>query len=240
MLKSVILIIVGVVSVFVLSFASPQSTSGAVRKLAWAALIATAVIIVYSGIENIRSNRDLQLVKREAGAIRRLDVAAVVTLAGNWKSTTPPDFSGYLRTGERGVNIRVELKTKDNAGMRWIEFTDSSPPRIVAGERNTWVLDYTSQASAGSWILGVSRDDLETCGNVVMRLYGIDHNATKDGVVTLNSLILNFFVNGVLAYRCEYHPALRMQLTPELGSPVRAELYGPVEMERIESPSPIL
>jgi hypothetical protein len=122
--------------------------------------------------------------------------------------------------------------------MRWVEFTDSSPPRIVAGERNSWVLDYTSDVSAGSWVLGVNRDDLQTCGTVVMRLYGIDYNATQDGVVTVNSLKLSFFVNGAPAYRCEYHPALRLQLTPELGSPVRIQLFGPIGIQRLESPIP--
>ncbi len=104
------------------------------------------------------------------------------------------------------------------------------------GERNSWVLDYTSQASVGSWVLGVNRNDLQTCGAVVMRLYGIDYNATQDGVVTVNSLTLNFYMNGIPAGRCEYHANLRVQLTQELGSPVRVELYGPVAIERPESP----
>ena len=62
---------------------------------------------------------------------------------------------------------------------------------------------------------------------VVMRLYGIDYNATQDGVVTVDSLTLSFSVNGVPAYQCEYSPALRLQLTPELGSPVRLQLFWP-------------
>jgi len=235
-LKAVIVIIIGLASTFVLALASYHSKSAIVRVLFWTALFSTAGVIVYSGIEGIRSDRDLRLLKRDAATIRRLDVAAGVTLAGDWKSA-PPDFSHYLRTGERGANIRIELKTKD-AEMRWIEFTDSSPPTIVAGEHNSWVLDYTSQASAGSWVLGVNRDDLQTCGTVEMRLYGIDYNATQDGVVTVNSLTLSFFVNGVPAYRCEYHQALRAQLTPELGSPVRVQLLGPAAMQRLEPPIP--
>ena len=235
MLKSVVLIIVGVTSTVVLAFASYHSKSGVMRVLFWTALLATAGIIVSSGIENIRSERDLRLLKRDAATIRRFDVAAVITLAGDWKSTTPPDFSRYLRTGERGANLRIELKTKE-ADMRSVEFTESSPPKIVMGERNSWVLDYTSQASVGSWVLGVNRNDLQTCGAVVMRLYGIDYNATQDGVVTVNSLTLNFYMNGIPAGRCEYHANLRVQLTQELGSPVRVELYGPVAIERPESP----
>jgi hypothetical protein len=162
-LKGVIIIVVGLASTVVLAFASYQSKSGAVRGLFWMALLATASVIVYSGIAGIRSDRDLGLLKRDAGTVRRFDVAAVVTLAGDWKSTTPPDFSHYLRTGERGVNLRIELKTKD-ADMQWVEFTESSPPKIVVGERNSWILDYTSQASVGSWVLGVNRDDLQACG----------------------------------------------------------------------------
>ncbi len=205
------------------------------RVLFWIALLATLGVIAYSGIEGIRSDRDLRLLKRDAGTVRRFDVAAVVILAGDWKSTTPPDFSRYLRTGERGANLRIELKTK-GAEMRSVEFTESSPPKIVVGERNSWVLDYTSQASVGSWVLGVNRDDLQTCGTVVMRLYGIDYNATQDGVVTVDSLTLNFYMNVIPAGRCQYHPNLRVQLTQELGSPVRVELYGSVAIERPESP----
>jgi hypothetical protein len=238
MVKGVILIILGLASAAVLVFASYHSKSVGVRLLFWTALLATEGTILYSGVQNIRSDRDLRRLKQEAGTIRRFDVAAVVSLTGNWKSTTPPDFSHYLRTGERGVNIRIELKAKD-ADMRWAEFTDSEPPRIVAGEHNSWVLDYTSHASPGSWVLGVNRDELQTCGTVVMRLYGIDYDATKDGVVTVNSLTLSFFVNGVPAYRCEYYPALRVPLSPELGSPVRVELYGPVAIQPLESPIPV-
>jgi hypothetical protein len=234
-LKGVIVIVVGLASTVVLAFASYQSKSGAVRVLFWIALLATAGVIVYSGFAGIRSDRDLRLLKRDAGTVRRFDVAAVVTLAGDWKSTTPPDFSRYLRTGERGANLRIELKTKD-ADIRWVEFIESSPPKIVVGQRNSWVLDYTSQASVGSWVLGVNRDDLQTCGTVVMRLYGIDYNATQDGGVTVDSLTLSFYVNGIPAGRCEYHPNLRVELTQELGSPVRIELYGPVAIKRPESP----
>jgi hypothetical protein len=169
---------------------------------------------------------------REAGTIRRFDIAAVATLTGDWKSTTPPDFSKFFRTGDRGSDIRIELKTND-ATMRWVEFTESSPPRIVAGQGNSWVLDYTSRAPAGSWVLGVNRDDLQSCGTVEMRLYGIDYNATQDAVVTVNSLTLTFYVNGVPACRCEYRRALRAQLTQELDSPVRIQLIGPVAIEKI-------
>lgn|GEM_PF-3389626 len=207
------------------------------RLLFWTALVAAAGVIVYSGIETIRSERDFLVLKRETETISRFDVAAEVALTGDWKSA-PPDFSHYLRTGERGVNIRIELKTKD-AEMRWVEFTDSNPPRIVPGQRNSWVLDYTSHASAGSWVLGINRNDLQTCGTVVMRLYGIDHNATQDGVVTVDGLTLRFSVNGVSAYQCEYRHALGLQLTPELGSPVRLQLFGPVAIERLESPIPV-
>jgi hypothetical protein len=231
MRQGVIVIVVGLASTVVLAFASYQSKSGAMRVLFWIALLATAGVIIYSGIAGIRSDRDLRLLKRDAGTVRSFDVAAVITLVGDWKSTTPPDFSRYLRTGERGANLRIELKTKD-ADTRWVEFTESSPPKIVVGERSSWVLDYTSHASVGSWVLGVKRDDLQACGTVVMRLYGIDYNATHNGVVTVDSLALSFYVNGVPAGRCEYHPNLRMQLTQELGSPVRVELYGPVAIER--------
>jgi hypothetical protein len=237
MLKSVILIIVGLTSTVLLAFASYQSKSGAVRLLFWTALVAAAGVIVYSGVETVRSERDLLLLKRETERISRFDVAAEVSLTGDWKSA-PPDFSHYLRTGERGVNIRIELKIK-NADMRWVEFTDSGPPRIVAGQRSSWVLDYISYASAGSWVFGINRDDLQTCGTVVMRLYGIDYDATRDGIVTVDSLVLRFSVNGVPAYRCEYRPALRLQLTPELGSPVRLQLFGPIAVERLESPIPV-
>lgn len=235
MLSSVILIIVGLISTVVLALASYHSKSQVVRVLFWTALIATAVIIVISGIDNYRSNRELRLLKREAGTIRRLDVAVAVTLAGDWKSTTPPDFSRYFRTGGRGSDIRIELKTK-NADMRWVEFTEGSPPRIVAGEDNSWILDYTSQAPAGSWILDVDRDDLQTSGTVEMRLYGIDYNVTHDGVVTVNTLTLTFYVSGVPTYRCEYRPALKAQLTEDLGSPVRIQLSGPVALQRLGSP----
>jgi hypothetical protein len=238
MLTSVILIIVGLISAVVLPFVSNRSKSRVVRGLFWTALLGAAVVSLYFGIETIRSDRDLRRLKQEAATIRRFDVTSLVTLAGDWKSATPPDFSRYLRTSERGVNIRMEIKTKD-ADMRWIEFTDSGPPRIVVGEHNTWILDYASHAPAGCWIFDVNRDDLQTCGTVVMRLYGIDNNTTNDGVLSVNNLTLNFFVNGTPVYRCEYNPSLRLQLTPELGSPVRLQLYGPIVMQRVKSPIPV-
>jgi hypothetical protein len=53
--KGVIIIVVGLASTVVLAFASYQSKSGAVRVLFWIALLATAGVIVYSGIAGIRS-----------------------------------------------------------------------------------------------------------------------------------------------------------------------------------------
>jgi len=170
--------------------------------------------------------------KREAGTIRRFDVAAVATLVGDWKSTTPPDFSHLFRTGGRGSDIRIELKTKD-ADMRWLEFTDSSPPRMAAGEDRSWILDYTAQVPPGSWVLGLDRNELLTCGPAVITLYGIDRNATNDSIVTVTRLTLTFYVNGVPACRCDYSPAYRAQLTEEHGSPVRVQINGPVAIEQI-------
>ena len=53
--------------------------------------MAAAGVIVYSGIETIRSERDLLLLKQETETISRFDVAAEVTLTGDWKSA-PSDF----------------------------------------------------------------------------------------------------------------------------------------------------
>jgi hypothetical protein len=170
--------------------------------------------------------------QREAGTIRRFDVAAVANLTGDWKSTSPPDLSKLFRTGGRGSDIRAELKTED-ADMRWVEFTDITPPRMVAGEHNSWILDYGGQVPAGSWLLGANRNDLQTCGSVEMTFYGIDHNTTQDGVITVNSLTLTFYVNGIPACRCEYHPNFRAQLTGEQGSPVKIQLAGPVTVQPI-------
>ena len=163
--------------------------------------------------------------ERQAGIIRRFDVAAVATLAGDWKSQIPPDFSHLFRTSGRGSDIRAELKTKD-ADLRWVEFKDSTPPKMIAGEHNSWILDYSAQAPAGSWVLGANRSDLQTCGSVEMTLYGIDNNTTQDGIVAVSSLTLTFYVNGIPACRCEYHPDFRAQLTQELGSPVKIHLVG--------------
>jgi hypothetical protein len=170
--------------------------------------------------------------ERQAGTIGRLEVKAVATLTGDWKSQTPPDFSKSSRTGSRGFDIRAELKTKD-ADMRWVEFTNTTPPRMVAGEHNTWILDYGVEAPAGSWVLGANRNDLETCGTVQMWLYGIDYNTTQDGVVTISSVTLTFYVNGIPAYRCEYHTSSSRQLLPEDGSPVKVQLAGPAKIQPI-------
>jgi hypothetical protein len=64
-LKSVILIIVGLASTVVLALASYHSKSGVVRVLFWTALFAAAAVIVYSGIEGIRSSRDLQVLRQK-------------------------------------------------------------------------------------------------------------------------------------------------------------------------------
>ena len=75
-----------------------------------------------------------------------------MTLTGDGKSTTPPNFSNRFRKAARGSDIRVQLKA-NGADMRWVEFTDSSPPNISQGENNSWVLDYTARAPIGSWVL---------------------------------------------------------------------------------------
>ena len=177
--------------------------------------------------------RDLQTqLDREAGTIRRFDVAVVATLSGDWKSTTPPNFSHLWRTSSGGSDIRVEFKT-NGAGMRWVEFTDSSALRMATGESSSWILNYTAQTPAGSWVLGVNRDDLQACGSLVMVLYGIDRNVTWDSIVTVTSVVLSFFVNGTPAYRCEYRPNFRAELTEQHGAPVRVQLKGPVTIQKI-------
>lgn len=170
--------------------------------------------------------------KREAGRIRRFDVTAVARLDGKWKSATPPDFSHYFRTAGRGVDVRVQLKTK-NQDMRWIDFVEATPPRIAAGEGTIWLLDYTAQAPPGSWVLGLNRDDLEKCGTMEMTLYGIDSDVAEDAMITVDNVTLAFFINGVAACQCDFHAKLTAQLTKEQGSPVRVQLNGPVAVEPV-------
>ena len=177
------------------------------------------------------SDLEAQL-KREARTIRRFDVAVVATLAGDWKSSTLPDFSKLFRKGSRNADIRVEVKTKDS-DMRWVDFADFSAPKMAAGEGNTWILDYGGQAPVGSWVLGVSRDDLLSCGGLEMELYGIDHDVTKDGVITVVSVTLSFYVNGVPACRCEYRSPFTDKL-PEQVKDVKIQLRGsPVPIQPI-------
>lgn len=171
-------------------------------------------------------------IKRASSTIYRFDVAAVVTLLGDWKSDSPPDFSNLLRRSNRSSDIRVELKIS-GMDMRWIEFKDSSGPKMNRGKSNSWVLDYTAQAPAGSWILGVSHNDLQKCGAVDMVLYGIDHNVTRDSVITVTDVVLTFHVNGIPAYYCKYQPNLTAKISEELGSPIRVHLNGSVSIQKI-------
>jgi hypothetical protein len=153
------------------------------------------------------------------------------SLTGDWKSTTPPDFSRLLRIANRASDITVELKTKD-ADMRLVKLTDVTPPRMALGEGGSWVLDYAAQVPAGSWIFGVNRDDLQSCGALDMTLYGIDRNATRDGVVAVNSVAVTFLVNAIPTYRCEYRPNVHGEL-PEPNGPVRLHIYGPISIQKI-------
>lgn len=178
--------------------------------------------------------QDLQIqLERATGTIRRFDVFAVATLAGDWKSGTLPNLSNLFRKASREADIRVELKT-GGAEMRWVEFTDTGAPRMATGENGNWTLDYTAQAPAGSWVLGINRDDLMTCGTLEMILYGINRNVTNNGVVTVNSVELTFFANGIPAYRCEYRPNFRAELPEEQPPvPVMVHLNGPVPIKKI-------
>ena len=139
--------------------------------------------------------------------------------------------AGRTKTASRGSDISVEIQTKDEV-MRRIDFEDTSGPRIAKGEGKSWVLDYTAKAPAGSWILGLHRDDLLNCGTIEMVLYGVNHGSTIDGVTSVASVTLNFYVNGIPAYRSEYRSNFITKLSDEHGRTPRVRLIGPVPIEK--------
>jgi hypothetical protein len=59
-------------------------------------------------------------------------------LASLESKNRPQDLSLILVRGRKMT--LANNKTKDS-GMRSVEFTDSSPPRMAAGEGNNWILD---------------------------------------------------------------------------------------------------
>jgi threonine/homoserine/homoserine lactone efflux protein len=78
MLEGIVLIVLGFASLIVLPFASHRSQSHVARVLFWVALVTGACVIVYSGIETIRS--ELQRLKRRAATLYWLNQQHVALL----------------------------------------------------------------------------------------------------------------------------------------------------------------
>jgi len=90
MVKGIILVAVGLTSTVVLAFASLHSESKVVRVLFWTALFAAAGVIVYSGIETIRSDwavhaLEQRLRPRELSAADVSEIAGTLRAAGSFK-----------------------------------------------------------------------------------------------------------------------------------------------------------
>jgi threonine/homoserine/homoserine lactone efflux protein len=80
MLEGIVLIVLGFASLIVLPFASHRSQSHVARVLFWVALVTGACVIVYSGIETIRSDSELQRLKRRAATLYWLNQQHVALL----------------------------------------------------------------------------------------------------------------------------------------------------------------
>jgi hypothetical protein len=85
MAKGVILIVLGLASMVVLAFASYHSKSQAVKMLFLAALLVGASVIVYSGIENIRSDRALKGVQQRVEPRHLLDRAKFIAFLKEYR-----------------------------------------------------------------------------------------------------------------------------------------------------------
>jgi hypothetical protein len=170
--------------------------------------------------------RDVQLeVERASKAIRRLDVKVIARFRGDWTSA-PPDLSNLFRRASDASDIRVQIETQA-AGMRWVDFHDSSAPTLSAGDNNAWVLEYRATAPPGAWIMGVAHDELTACGIVDLLLYGLNKQVTRDEVIDVDSVVLVFYINGVAAYRAEYRPELRITPVKQNGYSTGLKLNGP-------------
>lgn len=177
------------------------------------------------------SAREHRASVHEEGTIQRFVVVAAATLAGDWSSGQVPDFANLIRMGSRSSDLRIQITTSDHTA-RWVDLSTSEAPRMTAQQDGRWVLDYSGEASAGSWVLGAHRDDLKTCDRVSFRLYGIGHGITKDNRISLEEVVLLLHVNGVQRLRCIFHGPTTT-LTEDMTPPVLLNLPGPVAIEAI-------
>ena len=110
MLKWIVAIALGATSTVVLAFASHKSKSQIVRVLFSIALLTALGVIVYSGIENIHSDRNLQLVQEDIKPRHLADRAKFIAFLKEYRRG--PIEIRFSATDVEARNFAMEI---DNA-----------------------------------------------------------------------------------------------------------------------------
>jgi hypothetical protein len=178
-----------------------------------------------------RFNELDEKLEHEKGLIRYLEVEVFVTLSGIWSSPTLPDFSKLFRTGARSNDIKVHLLAQ-GGDFKELNFENSTPPRFTQGQENTRILDYRAEAIAGCWIIGAHKSVLSECKNLEVQIYGVDHTSTTDSVLTIQKVLLVFYVNGLPTHQCEFSSPLSDSLTSDHGKGgIKVKMNGPAAIK---------
>jgi hypothetical protein len=171
--------------------------------------------------------RDLdEKLRYEEGVIRSMEVEVFARVSGSWVDSKLPDFSKYIRTGSRTSDLRILTSSKSHP-LQWVEFEDSTPPRITAGEGEIRVIDYRARVPSGCWILGTHRSELLEIQTLEAALYGVNKDSTDDHSVKVEGITLIIHTNGRPTHTCEFTKAFDARLSEINGPVAKVQLTGP-------------
>jgi hypothetical protein len=162
--------------------------------------------------------------------IRRFDAGIRVNIQGQWTGGKIPNLTGRIRITGGSPSARVTFQSI-NREIREIIFEDVSEPRFLDLGSGVASLEYRVSAPVGSWVMGQTSDEFLSCREAAIRLYGIGSQTVSGDEVLIQSMNIQFFVNGKESFHCNLVVDAHLKVSPESKQDMEVFWKGNINIE---------
>jgi hypothetical protein len=118
-----------------------------------------------------------------------------ITFSGAWTNGKIPSGPGILVLREVKPALLIGMNLRPGNSKELELFIDDVV-RIDSVGKASALLEYRCSAKPGSWIFGMIVDTIRHFSIVSLDLTGLGPQSTADGEVILETLLIEFFING--------------------------------------------
>ena len=127
--------------------------------------------------------------------IRDFQAGVRIAFSGEWSENRMPSTQGIIVLKEKKPTLIIMVNVKDGKKKELGLFTTGTC-QINEAPYSKAILEYRCKVMPGEWIFGADVNNIKNFSMVSLDLTGIKSNATDDSMILLETITIEFFING--------------------------------------------